>query len=134
MIKSSSGTVYYTEKEMTEARNEVMDDGYKITNAIHDKARDKDWCEEYDQWAEYVNKSLKFFEIPLMRTEWTVTYTIQRVQTAEVTVEVTAKDEDHAEDQATDEYSVSDLVDKTDDRDWTTTDETIEETRAREVV
>ena len=102
MIKSSSGTVYYTEKEMTEARNEVMDDGYKITNAIHDKARDKDWCEEYDQWAEYVNKSLKYFEIPLMRTEYVVTYTIQRVQTAEVTVEVTARDEDDAENQAED--------------------------------
>ena len=133
MIKTSSGTVYYTEKEMTEARNEVMDDGYKITNAIIEKARDKDWCEEYDQWAEYVNKSLKYFEIPLMRTEWTVTYTIQRVQTAEVTVEVTARDEDDAESQAEDMYSVSDLVDKTDDRDWTTTDETIEETRAQEI-
>lgn len=133
MIKTSSGTVYYTEKEMTEARNEVMDDGYKITNAIIEKARDKDWCEEYDQWAEYVNKSLKYFEIPLMRTEYTVTYTIQRVQTAEVTVEVTARDEDDAENQAEDMYSVSDLVDKTNDRDWTTTDETIEETRAQEI-
>ena len=133
MIKSSSGTVYYTQKEMTEAKNEMMEDGYRITNAIIEKARDQDWCDEYDDWAKYVNKSLKFFEIPLMRTEWTVTYTIQRVQTAEVTVEVTAKDEDHAEDQATDEYSVSDLVDKTDDNDWTTTDETIENTRAQEV-
>ena len=133
MIKSSSGTVYYTQKEMTEAKNEMMEDGYKITNAIIEKARDQDWCEEYDEWAKYVNKSLKFFEIPLMRTQWTVTYTIQRVQTAEVTVEVTAKDEDHAEDEANDEYSVSDLVDKTDDMDWTTIDETIEKTEAQEI-
>ena len=118
---------------MTEAKNEMMEDGYKITNAIIEKARDQDWCEEYDDWAKQVNKSLKFFDIPLMRTEWTVTYTIQRVQTAEVTVEVTAKDEDHAEDQANDEYSVSDLVDKTDDMDWTTIDETIEKTEAQEI-
>jgi hypothetical protein len=133
MIKTSSGTVYYTQQEVNNKINEVMEDGYKITNAIHDKARDKDWCEEYDDWAEYVNKSLKFFEIPIMRTEWTVTYTIQRVQTAEVTVEITAKDEDDAENQAEDIYTVSDLVDKTDDDDWTTIDETIENTRAREV-
>jgi hypothetical protein len=133
MIKTSSGTVYYTQKEMTDRTNEVMEDGYKITNAIIEKATDQDWCDEYDEWAKYVNKSLKYFEIPLMRTEWTVTYTIQRVQTAEVTVEVTAKSEDHAEDEASDEYSVSDLVDKTDDNDWTTTDETIENTRAQEV-
>ena len=133
MIKTSSGTVYYTKQELNDKISEVMEDGYKITNAIIEKARDKDWCEEYDQWAEYVNKSLKYFEIPLMRTEWTVTYTIQRVQTAEVTVEVTARDEDDAESQAEDIYSVSDLVDKTDDRDWTTTDETIEETRAQEI-
>ena len=133
MIKTSSGTVYYTKQELNDKISEVMEDGYKITNAIIEKARDKDWCEEYDQWAEYVNKSLKYFEIPLMRTEWTVTYTIQRVQTAEVTVEVTARDEDDAESQAEDMYSVSDLVDKTDDRDWTTTDETIEETRAQEI-
>lgn len=133
MIKTSSGTVYYTQKEMTEKVNSVMEDGYKITNAIIEKARDQDWCDEYDEWAKYVNKSLKFFEIPLMRKEWTVTYTIERIQTAEVTVEVTAKDEDHAEDQASDEYSVSDLVDKTDDMDWTTTDERIESTRTQEV-
>ena len=133
MIKTSSGTVYYTKQELNDKISEVMEDGYKITNAIIEKARDKDWCEEYDQWAEYVNKSLKYFEIPLMRTEWTVTYTIQRVQTAEVTVEVTARDEDDAESQAEDMYSVSDLVDKTNDRDWTTTDETIEETRAQEI-
>lgn len=133
MIKSSSGTVYYTQKEMTEAKNEMMEDGYRITNAIIEKARDQDWCDEYDEWAKYVNKSLKFFEIPLMRTQWTVTYTIQRVQTAKVTVEVTAKDEDHAEDEANDEYSVSDLVDKTDDMDWTTIDETIEKTEAQEI-
>ena len=133
MIKTSSGTVYYTKQELNDKISEVMEDGYKITNAIIEKARDKDWCEEYDQWAEYVNKSLKYFEIPLMRTEYTVTYTIQRVQTAEVTVEVTARDEDDAENQAEDMYSVSDLVDKTNDRDWTTTDETIEETRAQEI-
>jgi len=133
MIKTSSGTVYHTQQELNDKINEVMEDGYKITNAIIEKARDQDWCEEYDEWAEYVNKSLKYFEIPLMRTEWTVTYTIQRVQTAEVTVEVVARDEYDAENQAEDMYSVSDLVDKTDDRDWTTTDETIEETKAREV-
>jgi phosphosulfolactate synthase (CoM biosynthesis protein A) len=133
MIKTSSGTVYYTQQEVNNKINEVMEDGYKITNAIIEKARDQDWCDEYDEWAKYVNKSLKFFEIPLMRTEWTVTYTIQRVQTAEVTVEVTAKDEDHAEQEACDEYSVSDLVDKTNDNDWTTKDETIESTQAQEV-
>lgn len=133
MIKTSSGTVYYTQKEMNEKVNSVMEDGYKITNAIIEKARDKDWCEEYDEWAGYVNKSLKYFEIPLMRTEWTVTYTIQRVQKAEVTVEITARDEDDAENQAGDIYDVSDLVDKTNDRDWTTIDETIEETRTQEI-
>jgi hypothetical protein len=133
MIKTSSGTVYYTQQEVNNKINEVMEDGYKITDAIIEKARDKDWCEEYDDWAEYVNKSLKFFEIPLMRTEWTVTYTIQRVQTAEVTVEITAKDEDDAENQANDIYSASDLVDKTDNNDWTTKDETIENTRAQEI-
>jgi len=111
MIKTSSGTVYYTKQELNEKINEVMEDGYRITNAIHDKAKDKDWCDEYDDWAKYVNKSLKFFEIPLMRTEWTVTYTIQRVQKAEVTVQVTAKDDD----------------------DWTTIDESIEETQAQEI-
>jgi len=133
MIKTSSGTVYYTKQELNEKINEVMEDGYRITNAIHDKAKDKDWCDEYDDWAKYVNKSLKFFEIPLMRTEWTVTYTIQRVQKAEVTVQVTAKDEDDAENQANEEYCTSDLVDKTDDDDWTTIDESIEETQAQEI-
>lgn len=133
MIKTSSGTVYYTQQEVNNKINEVMEDGYKITNAIHDKARDKDWCEEYDDWAEYVNKSLKFFEIPLMRTEWTVTYTIQRVQTAEVTVQVTARDGDDAENQASDIYSESDLADKVDENDWNTEDVDINHIEAQEI-
>ena len=39
MIKTSSGTVYYTQHEVNLKINEVMEDGYKITNAIYEKAR-----------------------------------------------------------------------------------------------
>jgi phosphosulfolactate synthase (CoM biosynthesis protein A) len=100
MIKTSSGTQYYTQQEVTNQINEVMEDGYKITNAIYQKARDMDWCSEYDDWAEEVNKDLKFFEVPVMRSEYAVTYTIERTQRATVTVQVTARNEDDAEDQA----------------------------------
>jgi hypothetical protein len=132
MIKTSSGTVYYTQKEMTDRTNEVMEDGYKITNAIYEKANDLDWCEEYDNWAEDTNKDLKYFEIPLMRREYSVTYTLARTQTAQVTVTVTARSDDNAEDQASDIYDVSDLVDKLDEDDWQTQDVDIDSTEVGE--
>ena len=132
MIKTSSGTVYYTQKEMTDRTNEVMEDGYRITNAIYQKANDLDWCEEYDNWAEDTNKDLKYFEIPLMRREYSVTYTLVRTQSADVTVTVTARSDDNAEDQASDIYDVSDLVDKLDEDDWQTQDVDIDSTEVGE--
>jgi hypothetical protein len=125
--------VYHTQQEVNNKINEVMEDGYKITNSIHDKARDKDWCEEYDEWADELNKNLKFFEIPLMRTEWAVTYTITRTQSARVTVQVTARDDDDAENQANDIYSESDLAEKVDEDDWDTQDIDIDSIEAQEI-
>ena len=133
MIKTSSGTVYYTQKEMTDKINEVMEDGYKITNAIYEKATDLDWCSEYDDWAYEVNKDLKFFEVPLMRKEWAVTYTIERLQRATVTVQVTARNEDDAEDQADEAYNTEELVEKIDEDEWDTKNEEIIETEAQEI-
>ena len=133
MITTSSGTQYYTQQEVTNKINEVMEDGYKITNAIYDKARDMDWCSEYDDWAYETNRDLKFFEIPLMRREYAVTYTLERTQRATVTVQVTARDSDDAEDQADEAYDTSDLVDKLNESDWDTTNETIEKTEAQEI-
>ena len=132
MIKTSSGTVYYTQHEVNLKINEVMEDGYRITNAIYEKANDLDWCEEYDNWAEDTNKDLKYFEIPLMRREYSVTYTLARTQTAQVTVTVTARSDDNAEDQASDIYDVSDLVDKLDEDDWQTQDVDIDSTEVGE--
>jgi hypothetical protein len=133
MIKTSSGTVYYTQKEMTDKINEVMEDGYKITNAIYEKAREMDWCSEYDDWAYEVNKDLKFFEIPVMRREYAVTYTLTRYQEVEVTVQVTARDEDDAEDQADEAYCLSELIEKADEDEWTTKNEEIEKVEAQEI-
>jgi hypothetical protein len=133
MIKTSSGTVYYTQHEVNLKINEVMEDGYKITNAIYEKARDMNWCSEYDDWAEDTNKDLKYFEIPLMRREWAVTYTIERLQRATVTVQVTARDEDDAENQADEAYDTDDLVNKIDDDEWDTKHEEIIETEAQEI-
>jgi hypothetical protein len=132
MIKTSSGTVYYTQQEVNNKVNEVMEDGYKITNAIYEKANDMDWCEEYDQWAEDTNVDLKYFEIPLMRREYSVTYNLTRTQTASVTVTVTARDEDNAEDQANDIYSESDLADKLKEYEWDTDEITIDSTEVGE--
>ena len=133
MITTSSGTQYYTQQEVTNKINEVMEDGYRITNAIYDKARDMDWCSEYDDWAEQTNRSLKFFEIPLMRREWAVTYTIERLQRATVTVQVTARNDDDAEDQADEAYSTEELVEKIDEDDWDTKHEEIISTEAQEI-
>jgi hypothetical protein len=133
MIKTSSGTVYYTQKEMTDRTNEVMEDGYRITNAIYDKAKDMNWCSEYDDWAEDVNKSLKFFEVPLMRREWAVTYTLNRYQQVQVTVQVTARDEDDAENQADEAYCLSELIEKADEDEWTTENEEIYKVEAQEI-
>ena len=133
MIKTSSGTLYYTQQEVNLKINEVMEDGYRITNAIYEEACERDWCDQYDSWAEDVNKSLKFFEIPLMRKEYAVTYTITRTQEARVTVQVTATSGDDAEDQADEAYDTSDLADKVNESDWDTQDVTIENTEAEEV-
>ena len=133
MIKTSSGTVYYTQQEVNNKINEVMEDGYKITNAIYEKARDMDWCSEYDDWAEEVNKDLKFFEVPTMRREYAVTYTIERLQRATVTVQVTARNEDDAEDQADEAYNTEELVEKIDEDEWDTKHEEIIETEAQEI-
>lgn len=133
MIKTSSGTKYYTQQEVNEKINEVMEDGYKITNAIYEKAREMDWCSEYDDWAYETNRSLKFFEVPLMRREYAVTYTIERLQKATVTVQVTARDEDDAENQADEAYDTDDLVNKIDDDEWQTVNEEIRETEAQEI-
>jgi hypothetical protein len=133
MITTSSGTQYYTQQEVTNKINEVMEDGYKITNAIWQKAKDMDWCSEYDDWAYEVNRNLKFFEVPLMRSEYAVTYTIERMQRATVTVQVTARDSDDAEDQAEEAYDIDDLVGKIDDDEWDTTNETIEKVEAQEI-
>jgi hypothetical protein len=132
MIKTSSGTVYYTQQEVNNKINEVMEDGYRITNAIYEEACERDWCDMYDEWADNVNRSLKFFEIPNMRREYAVTFTIERTQKADVTVTVTATSDDDAESQAQDAYDTSDLVEKIDDSDWQTTDESIENYTAQE--
>jgi hypothetical protein len=124
--------VYYTQQEVTNKVNEVMEDGYKITNAIYEKARDMNWCSEYDDWAQDTNLSLKYFEVPLMRKEYAITYTIERTQTATVTVQVTARDEDDAEDQGDEAYDTDELVEKIDDDEWTTTNETIQGTEVEE--
>ena len=118
---------------MTEKINEVMEDGYKITNAIYEKAREMDWCSEYDDWADETNKNLKFFEIPLMRREYAVTYTLARYQEVEVTVQVTARDEDDAENQADEAYCLSELIEKVDDDEWITKNEEIEKVEAQEI-
>ena len=133
MIKTSSGTVYYTQKEMTDKINEVMEDGYQITNAIYEKAKEMDWCSEYDDWAYEVNKSLKFFEVPTMRREWAVTYTLNRYQQVQVTVQVTARDEDDAENQADEAYCLSELIEKADEDEWTTENEEIYKVEAQEI-
>jgi hypothetical protein len=133
MIKTSSGTQYYTQQEVNKKINEVMEDGYRITNAIYEKAREMNWCSEYDDWADETNKDLKFFEIPLMRREWAVTYTIERLQRATVTVQVTARNGDDAEDQADEAYSTEELVEKIDEDDWDTRHEEIIETEAQEI-
>jgi hypothetical protein len=132
MIKTSSGTVYYTQQEVNNKVNEVMEDGYKITNAIYEEACERDWCEQYDEWAENVNATLKFFEIPLSRKEYAVTYSITRTQTARVTVTVTATSEDAAEDQASDMYDEGDLADRADESDWETQDIDIDSTEIEE--
>lgn len=132
MIKTSSGTVYYTQQEVNKKVNEIMEDGYLITNSILEKAKDKDWCEEYDDWAERTNEDLKFFSIPYMRTEYAITYSITRTQTARVTVTVTARDEDSALDQANDIYDEGDLADKADESDWETQDIDIDSTEVEE--
>jgi hypothetical protein len=124
--------LYYTQQEVNNKVNEVMEDGYKITNAIHEKAVDMNWCSEYDDWAESTNEDLKFFEIPLMSKEYAITYTITRNQTARVTVTVTARDEDAAEDQANDIYDTSDLADKVSEYDWDTQDIEIDSTEVEE--
>jgi hypothetical protein len=125
--------VYYTQQEVTNKINEVMEDGYKITNAVYEKAKDMNWCSEYDDWAEETNLSLKFFEIPLMRREYAVTYTIERTQRATVTVQVTARDNDDAEDQADEGYNTEELIEKIDEIDWTTEHEEIIRTEAEEI-
>lgn len=118
---------------MTDKINEVMEDGYKITNAIYEKAKDLNWCSEYDDWAEETNQGLKFFEIPLMRGEYAVTYTLMRYQEVEVTVQVTARDSDDAEDQADEAYSLDELIEKADEDDWITKNEEIKSTEAQEI-
>lgn len=128
MIKTSSGTVYYTQQEVNQKINEVMEDGYKITNAIHEEAIEREWCEQYDSWAENVNATLKFFEIPLSRREYEVTYSITRTQTARVTVKTTAVSEDDAEDDTNSSYEESDLADMVREHDWDTEDITIDST------
>ena len=133
MITTSSGTQYYTQKEMTDKINEVMEDGYKITNAIYEKAREMDWCSEYDDWAYETNRDLKFFEIPLMRREYAVTYTLMRYQEVDVTVQVTARDSDDAEDQADEAYSLDELIEKADEDEWETKNEEIKSTEAQEI-
>lgn len=133
MIKTSSGTRYYTQQEVNNKINEVMEDGYKITNAIYEKAREMDWCSEYDDWAYEVNKDLKFFEVPTMRSEYAVTYTLTRYQEVEVTVQVTARDEDNAEDQAEEIYCLNDLIKKADEDEWVTKNEEIKEVKAQEI-
>jgi hypothetical protein len=133
MIKTSSGTQYYTQQEVTNKINEVMEDGYKITNAIYEKAKDMNWCSEYDDWAEDTNRDLKFFEIPLMRREYAVTYTIERMQRATVTVQVTARNDDDAEDQADEAYSTEELVEKIDEDDWDTKHEEIISQETQEI-
>jgi len=133
MITTSSGTQYYTQQEVNNKINEVMEDGYKITNAIYEKAKEMDWCSEYDDWAERTNEGLKFFEIPLMRREYAVTYTLTRYQEVEVTVQVTARDEDDAEDKADEEYCLSELFEKADDDEWITKNEEIEKVEAQEI-
>ena len=133
MIKTSSGTVYYTQHEVNLKINEVMEDGYKITNAIYEKAKDMNWCSEYDDWAEDTNASLKFFEVPLMRREYAVTYKLTRYQEVDVTVQVTARDEDDAEDQADEAYSLDELIEKADSDEWITKNEEIRSTEAQEI-
>lgn len=133
MIKTSSGTQYYTQQEVNEKINEVMEDGYRITNAIYEKAEEMEWCSEYDDWAEDTNANLKFFEIPLMRREYAVTYTLTRYQEVEVTVQVTARNSDDAEDQADEAYSLDELIEKADDDEWITKNEEIKSTEAQEI-
>ena len=133
MITTSSGTQYYTQQEVTNKINEVMEDGYKITNAIYEKAKDMNWCSEYDDWAEETNQDLKFFEVPVMRREYAVTYTLNRYQQVQVTVQVTARDEDDAEDQADEAYCLSELIEKADENEWTTENEEIHKVEAQEI-
>ena len=103
-----------------------MEDGYRITTAIYEKADEMDWCSEYDEWAEDTNAVLKFFTIPLMRNEYNVTYTITRTQEAQVTVKVTARNEEDAEEAASEDNSSYDLADTVRNSDWDTQDVTID--------
>jgi len=128
MIKTSSGTVYYTQQEVNNKINEVMEDGYRITSAIYEEACDRDWCDMYDEWADKVNETLKFFEISNMRREYEVTYNLTRTQTTQVTVKVIATSDDDAQEDADQTYDVNDLADKADEDDWETQDIDVENT------
>lgn len=90
-----------------------------IGEALQEKANDRGWCDEYDDFVGDLNGSLHV-ALPVRTRTYDVEVTLTREETQTITVEVEARNAQEAVEQVND-MEEGDLFDKTDEYGWDTT-------------
>lgn len=92
--------------------SEVYSDFNLVGERLQDEAEDRDWCSAYDNFIDFLNERMTRLQFPTREREYEVTFDLSKTMTAQVTVTVTAKNEDDALDIARDSNDFFSLSDK----------------------
>ena len=130
MLTLSSGNKYYSESEYNRIKEKlelVQADFTTVARALRDEAERREWCSDYNEFANVVNDSLALMALIQLDREYKVDITFTRTQTLNVTVDITAMSSDDLE-QLINDMGFDELIclAQVDEEDWENEDEDYE--------
>lgn len=122
MLTLSSGNKYYSESEYDRIKEKlglVVTDFETVAKALRDEAERREWCSDYNEFANVVNDSLATMALIQLDREYKVEITFTRTQTLTTTVDLTALSSDDVE-QLVNDMGFDELIcmANVDDYDW----------------
>jgi hypothetical protein len=143
MITLNSGSQYYTAAEYDALRSEcdkylvdmnaLRSDANIISEALRSEAIDREWCSLYANFVEEVNSQTSVLKLLQANRDYKVEFTVERKQSATVTVYVTATSDEEAYEIAEDKWDYSSLTDEVSDSDWDDEDYHVDIYRVSEI-
>lgn len=143
MITLNSGSQYYTAAEYAKLKAEydeallqirtLNSDADIIARALRSEAIDREWCDLYQNFVDEINSQTSVLKLLQASRDYKVEFTVERKQSARVTVYVTATSDEEAYEIAEDQWDYSSLTDEVSDSDWDDDDYDVDIYRVSEI-